>query len=113
MFRTIFTVTLYKGESTIFRAFFEDCADARTFAENLTKKTADKYCYSRRDYFDGSFLLTWLGDWTEILLDDNAWVTDLESNGIRFYDTLGLNTDFESYDDFKNFIEHSQEIYNS
>ncbi len=114
MFRTILTVTLYKSESTIFHAYFDDSAAAREFAENLTKKTTDEYSFSRRSYLDGSYLLTWLGDWTEITLDDFAWITDWKTVGIKFYDNRGLSTEeFESFDDFEKFIKKSQEIYNS
>ena len=114
MFRTILTVTLYKSESTIFRAYFDDSAAAKKYAENLTKKTADDYVFVKKVYDDGSYLLDWLGDFTEITLDDNAWITDRETVGIKFYDNRGLSTEeFESFDDFEKFIKKSQEIYNS
>ena len=113
MFRTILTVTLYKGESTIFRAYFDDSAAARKYAENLTKKTADDYVFVRQKFVDGSFVLTWQGDLTAITLDDDAWITDHETSGIRFYNNEGIPMTFKSYDAFNEFIVHSQEIYNS
>ena len=113
MFRTILTVTLYKSESTIFRAYFDDSAAAENFAENLSKKTADDYVFVKKVYDDGSYLLDWLGDFTEITLDDNAWITDHETSGIRFYNNEGIPTTFKSYDAFNEFIVHSQEKFNS
>lgn len=113
MFRTIFSVTLYKSESTIFRAYFDDSAAAKKYAENLTKKTADEYVFVSQKDIDGSFILIWKGDLTTITLDDNAWITDHETSGIRFYNNEGIPTTFKSYDAFNEFIVHSQEKYNS
>lgn len=113
MFRTILTVTLYKGESTIFRAYFDDSAAAKKYAENLTKKTADEYVFVSQKDIDGSFILIWQGDLTAITLDDDAWITDHETSGIRFYNNEGIPTTFKSYDAFNEFIVHSQEKYNS
>lgn len=74
MFRTIFSVTLYKSESTEFRAYFDDSAAAKKYAENLTKKTADEYVFVSQKDIDGSFILIWQGNLTTITLDDNAWI---------------------------------------
>lgn len=102
MFRTIYTVQKISGESTDYRAYFEELDDARKFAEKEVAAIDDNFSYSHRHYLDGSFQYSWTGMNHEVLLNDFAWVNDHNCKGVRFCDSQGLVWNYESYAKFKN-----------
>ena len=113
MFNTIFTVTKRIGSDlgTIeYQAYFEDFEDAEKFVANEVRKIGENYTYCERSHFDGSFIHSWMFDYILFELNDFAWVTDFRVNGIGFYHSGGLLTEFENYDLLKKYIKHSQEM---
>ena len=109
MFRTIYEVKKVKGESQSYRAYFNDFGEAYKFAQNEVKNNPDEYVHQKSSHFDGSWCYSWIGYHTEILFDNDAWLTDI-SGVIEFHDSSGLKWDFESFDDFEEFIERSQKM---
>ena len=108
MFETIYTVQKYKEESEIYAAYFLDYDDAKAFAESEAKKLDDIFSFSKKYLLDGSFNYTWLGINNEITMNDFAWLTDFRFRGLGFYHANGIVTEFETYEDFTNYIIASQ-----
>jgi hypothetical protein len=114
MFKTIFTVTKKVYDSTKYSAYFENYHEAFVFAKKEVIKANDNKLVgilpTKRNYLDGSFLLTWDLDNVEIFMHDNAWITDFRVNGIGFYDEHGLLTEFENMDIMREYFKNSQKI---
>ena len=111
MFKTIFTVTKKTCDSTEYSAFFEDFDKAKEFAEKESKNLVkEDFCFYETTHFDGSYVCNWSDRYYDISLDDFAWVTDWRVNGIGFYHSGGILTEFENYEELQRFILKSQEI---
>lgn len=111
MFGTIYTVTKRTCDSTNFEVFFEDFDKAKEFAfklsEELTKE--DKIFYETT-HFDGSYICNWSDRYRDIELHDFAWFTDWRVNGIGFYHSGGILTEFPNYEELQKFILKSQDF---
>lgn len=112
MFKTIFTVKKIQGESTIYRAYFEDFDSANDFAWSEFNDIDENFSIGRKNHFDGSFCCYWIGDHTELWLDNSAWITDWPRSFV-FHDDSGLTFDFDTYEDFQKFLVSSQDIAKS
>ena len=113
MFKTIFTVTKKIGSdygTTEYQAYFENFEDAEKFVVNEVRKIDEDIVYCKRSHFDGSFIHSWIFDYVYFTLDNLAWVTDFMVDGIGFYHSGGLLTEFENYDFLKAYIKRSQEM---
>ena len=111
MFRTIFTVTKKTCESTDYEVYFEDFEKAKKFAVSESKKLSDGIIvHYGHHYPDGSLHYVWADKSHEVFLDDYAWITDFRVNGIGFYHSGGILSEFDDYDSLKAFIKRSQEI---
>lgn len=104
MFKTIYTVRRKQGDSTLYDALFEDYGKAKAYAENEVAGIDDDFIYGKRYHNDGSFVESWTGDHNEVVLNDNAWLTDFRTNGIAFHNECGLVWEFENYEAFQKFI---------
>lgn len=117
MFRTLFTVEKKVCGSTEFTTLFEDYGKAKQFAvdlvNNLTEKENQDFAHWSKKYFDGSMLVMWMSNRYEISIDDNAWITDFRTDGIRFHDHCGIVTEFDSIDSLKEYIKSTQRLTNT
>lgn len=114
MFKTIYTVQMIQGVSSVYHAYFEDFKDAKKFAEKEVSSIDDDFIFGKRSHPDGSFEHFWTGDHNEVLLNNFAWVTDFHFfGGVRFYDSQGLVETFKNYSEFKNYLSRSQKIAQS
>ena len=104
MFRSIFTVRKFKGDSTEYQAYFEDFDKAKKFAESEVEKIGEDYVFTKKTHFDGSFTLSWTFDNYLIWLHDSCWITDFRVNGIGFYDDSGLLWEFDTMEDFRSWL---------
>ena len=102
MFKTIYTVRKIRGESTEYRAYFEEYNDAKKFAEKEAATIDDCFSIGQRHHLDGSFEYSWTGHHSEVLMNDFAWLCDYNCKGIRFYDDQGLVWNYDNYAQFKN-----------
>lgn len=113
MFKTLFTVKK-KVQFTVknkvqrrtqLTAYFYTFKEAEQFAKKLASNTREELLFTRHNHPDGSILLWWQGDVVEIMLDDNSWMTDTKSGGVRL---MPLGLDFIDEKHINNFIKNSQ-----
>lgn len=109
MFETVISVKKTSGGSDIFEAYFLDYKEAKKFAESEVKKLKDNFVYSQRHYLDGSFDESWKGNVHEIVINDSSWASDYPTRKIRF---MPLGLEFETEEEFHQFIKRSQQIAN-
>lgn len=110
MFSVIYKVQQKCFGSIIFTAYFEDLDEAKKFAEDTVANINDDFVLTKKSYQDGSSLHYWLGDFNEVTLDDNSWITNFRTDGIRL---MPLDMEFETYDELQKFILYSQKIAQS
>ena len=117
MFKTLFTVEKKVCGSTDFTVLFEDYGKAKEFAfglvQNLTEKEDEDFTHWSCKHLDGSMLIMWMSNRYEISIDDNAWITDYPTEGIRFHDHCGLPFEFDSMDSLKEYIKLNQRLTNT
>ena len=105
MFKSLYRVRKKVQQSTISIAYFYEFEEAEQFAKQLASNAREEMLFTRHNNIDGSIKLWWQGDLIEIILDDNSWMTDTKSGGIRL---MPLGLDFIDEKHINNFIKNSQ-----